>query len=223
MAIVLLLALSGAAFNSFAASGAGVRPAAEKSANWLILQFDLKKKTYDSVTAPETLGMVLKGLCDHPRDYKEANGPYVSEPVKAILSKIDDKGHVADIAMNEAEAIQWIITGLKATKNDKYAPVMEKLRNRVKELGKPEFPKFEPSHLTPTAVTPETMRNAIAAVLRAAEEGKKEIDVDGKPVKWAEILGDSIAKLQQPDGSFGPDIQTNALALVALNWCLKGL
>lgn len=222
--ISIMAILLSAAFGARAASGGGsVRPAAEKSANWLILQFDLKKKTYGSATAPEQMAMVLKGLCDHPRDYKEANGPYITEPVKYILSKIDDKGHVDGIAMNEAEAIQWIVTGLKATKNDKYAPVIERLRARVKELGKPEFPKFEASHLTPTAATPESMRNAVAAVLRAAEDGKKEIEVDGKPVKWAEVLGESVAKLQQPDGSFGADIQTNSLALVVLNLCLKGL
>jgi hypothetical protein len=220
---LIVTALLGVEFGAHAASGAAVRPAAEKSANWLILQFDLKKKTYDSVTAPEQLAMVLKGLCEHPRDYKEANGPYMTEPVKYILSKIDDKGHVDGIAMNEAEALQWSITGLKATKNDKYAPVMERMRARVKELGKPEFPKFEASHLTPMSVTPESMRNAIAAVLHAAEEGKKEIEVDGKPVKWGEVLGESVAKLQQPDGSFGPDIQTNAMALVVLDLCLKGL
>ena len=77
--------------------------------------------------------------------------------------------------------------------------------------------------MTPPAVAPDSMRNAIAAVLHAAEEGKKEIDVDGKPVKWAEVLGASVVKLQQADGSFGPDVQTNAMALVVLDLCVKGL
>ena len=212
------------ASSAHAGSAAGaIRGAAEKSANWLILQFDLKKGTFDSATAPEQMAMAIKALCDHPRDYKESNGPYISEPVKYILGKIDDKGHVDGALISEAEAIQWIVTGLKATKNDKYAPVIERLRGRVKELGKPDFPKFDASHLTPAAIAPDSMRNAIAAVLRAAEEDKKEIEVDGKQVKWAELLGASVAKLQQPDGSFGPDIQTNAMALVVLDLCLKGL
>ena len=95
------------------------------------------------------------------------------------------------------------------------------MRERVKELAKVEHPKFDPAHLQPTAATPESMRNAISAILKAGEEGKKEISVDGKPVKWAEVLGDSLAKLQQPDGSFAADLQTNAMALYALNLCVK--
>lgn len=217
-----LLALLFVVTNSSTAFDAGpVRKAVDKGGNWLVSQYDFKQKAYPATTAPEQVAMVVKALCDNPRDYKEASGPYMSEPVKYIVSKIDDKGKVSGVATNEAEAILWIITGLKATKNDAHKPVMEKLRERVKELGKPEFPKFDAAHLKPAAATPETMRNAIAAVLKAAEEGKKEIEVDGQPVKWAEVLGESIVKLQQPDGSIGPDVQTHAMALYALNLCIK--
>ena len=45
----------------------------------------------------------------------------------------------------------------------------------------------------------------------------------GQKVKWAAALGDALVKLQQPDGSFGADIQTNALALYALNLCYRAL
>ena len=198
-----------------------VRRAVEKGGNWLVGQYDPKTKSFGTTTAPDQLAMAVKALCDNPRDYKEANGPYISEPVKAILAKIDDKGNVSGTSGNPAEAALWVITGLKATQNDAYKPVIEKVRERVKELGKVEHPKFEPAHLQPTAATPESMRNAISAILKAGEEGKKEISVDGKPVKWAEVLGDSLAKLQQPDGSFAADLQTNAMALYALNLCVK--
>ena len=200
-----------------------VRRAVEKGGNWLVGQYDPKTKSFGTTTAPDQLAMAVKALCDNPRDYKEANGPYISEPVKAILAKIDDKGNVSGTSGNPAEAALWVITGLKATQNDAYKPVIEKVRERVKELGKVEHPKFEPAHLQPTAATPESMRNAISAILKAGEEGKKEISVDGKPVKWAEVLGDSLAKLQQPDGSFAADLQTNAMALYALNLCVKNL
>ena len=198
-----------------------VRRAVEKGGNWLVGQYDPKTKSFGTTTAPDQLAMAVKALCDNPRDYKEANGPYISEPVKAILAKIDDKGNVSGTSGNPAEAALWVITGLKATQNDAYKPVIEKVRERVKELGKVEHPKFEPAHLQPTAATPESMRNAISAILKAGEEGKKEISVDGKTVKWAEVLGDSLAKLQQPDGSFAADLQTNAMALYALNLCVK--
>lgn len=219
----LLTVLVISAFQSAAFEAGAVRSMIEKNANWLIGQYDFRTKTFGTATAPEQLAMVVKVLCDNPRDYKEANGPFISEPVKVMLSKVDESGHVSGMLTSEAEAALWIVTGLKATKNEKYAPVMEKLRARIKELGRPEFPKFDPAHLQPTVVTAESMRNAIAGVLQAGEEGKKEIEVDGKPVKWAEVLGESLAKLQQPDGSFGPDIQANAMALYILNLYFKTL
>ena len=91
------------------------------------------------------------------------------------------------------------------------------------ELGKPEYPKFEAAHLKPAAATPDAMRNAIAAVLRAAESNKKEIDVDGQPVKWAEVLGESLANLQQPDGSFAEDAQTHGDGAVRVESVREGI
>ena len=219
IAVTLVITGSARAFDS-----GPVRRAVEKGGNWLVAQYNAKTNSFGATAAaPEQLAMAIKALCDNPRDYKEANGPYISEPVKTILSKIDDKGHVSGSAANEAEAALWIITALKSTKNEAYKPIIEKLRERVKELGKTEHPKFEAAHLQPTVANPESMRNAIAAVLKAGEEGTKEITVDGKPVKWAEVLGESLARLQQPDGSFAADLQTNAMALYALNLCVKNL
>lgn len=200
-----------------------VKRAADIGGNWLIGQFDLKTRGFGSTTAPEHLAMSIKALSENPRDYKEANGPYFSEPVKVILSKIDVNGHVNGTVMNETEAILWIITGLKATKNDAYKATIDKLRTRIKELPKQEYPKFESAHLRPTSVTADSMRNALAAILKAGEEGKKEITIDGQPVKWAEVLGESLIKLQQPDGSFGADIPASAMALYALNLCYKNM
>lgn len=217
--LTLLLATSAA----FAIDAGAVKRADDKAAAWLIDQFVLKTKSFGNATAPEHLAMAIKGICDSSRDYKEASGPFVTEPVKSILARIDEKGSAKDIVLNEAEALGWIITGLKATGSDKYKDAIEKVRARMKAVGNPAFPKFEAAHLTPTTATPESMRFALAAVLKAAESGTKEIDVDGMPVKWAEVLGESLIKLQQPDGSFGPDIVTNALALCTLNWCYKSL
>ena len=105
-----------------------VRRAVEKGGNWLVGQYDPKTKSFGTTTAPDQLAMAVKALCDNPRDYKEANGPYISEPVKAILAKIDDKGNVSGTSGNPAEAALWVITGLKATQNDAYKPVIEKVR-----------------------------------------------------------------------------------------------
>ncbi len=216
-----LLTLASAILSAHAIEAGPIRRADDKCANWLIEQFNLKDKTFGTEKAPEYLAMAVKGICDSTRDYKEASGPFIAEPIKNILSKIDDTGSAKDIVLPEGEALGWIVTGLKATGNDKYTGIIEKVRARMKAAGKPDWPKFDASHLTPAAATPDSMRNAIAAVLKAGEAGTKEIDVDGKSVKWGEVLGESLVKLQKPDGSFAPDIATNALALCALNLCYK--
>src|SRR5579862_9730411 len=95
---LLFLAGSAMAFDS-----GPVRRAVEKGGNWLISQYDFKLKGYPGTTAPEQMGMVVKAICDNPRDYKEPSGPFITEPVKAMLSKIDDAGKVSGVAMNESE------------------------------------------------------------------------------------------------------------------------
>jgi hypothetical protein len=216
-ALALLACASG-----FAADPGGLRGASTRSSNWIIGQYDHKKAQFGTVAAPDQMAIVVKALCDSARDYKEANGPYISETVKKILAAVNEKGEVSGSAGSENESVLWIITALKSTNNEKYADVIAKLRARGTALGHPAWPAPAAAHLAPTADA-ASLKNALALALKAFEDGKKEIELDGKPVAWAGVLADNLLKLQQPDGSFGPDITTNALALITINTCFKSM
>src|SRR5258705_10725975 len=96
---------------AFAIDAGVVKRATDKCGNWLIEQFNLKESVYGTgpgSKTPEQNAMVIKALCDAPRDYKEASGPYITEPLKFILSKLNEDGSAKDIAIHEPEALQWI-------------------------------------------------------------------------------------------------------------------
>jgi hypothetical protein len=225
MKVALIVAVS----LSFAAAHAGdlgTRRAADRCANWLIGQYNVKEKVFASgpdAATPEEAAMVVKGICESPRDFKEANGPYITEPLKRMIASVNDKNELDGAKMAQAEALMWAVSALKATENPKYAKLIEKLRAHAKELPPPAVPELKLEHLSPVTADRETLRNALAAIHKFHETNQKELEVGGQKVKWAEVLGAALVKLQKPDGSFGADIQTNALALYALNLCYRAL
>lgn len=224
--VILTVALSLSSAPAFALDAGSLKRAADKSSNWLIEHFNLKDSTFGSgpsAQTPEQAAMVLKALCEAPRDYKEASGPFITQPLKLMLSKINADGSLQASTMQEHEALQWIISALKSTGNPKYGDTIESLRTRAKQATKPQLPEFDPSQLSPANAAAATIRNALFAAHMLFEKNQNEVMLDGKSVKWAEVLGASLLKLQQPNGAFGEDIQANAMALYALELCWKNL
>jgi hypothetical protein len=202
------------------------RKAAERCADWLIGKYNPKENVFGSgpdASAPEELAMVVKGLCESPRDCKEASGSYIAEPLKRVIASIDAKNELAGAKMAQAEALLWALSAFKVCGNPAYAPLIEKLRKHVKELPQPAVPELKLEHLSPASAGRETLRNALAAIHQFHGTNEKELAVNGQKVKWAEVLSSALVKLQEPDGSFGADIQTNALALYELNLCYRAL
>ena len=224
--VILAIALSLCSTSSFAVDAGSLKRAADKSSNWLIEQFNLKLSSFGSgpnAQSPEQSAMVLKALCEAPRDYKEASGPFITEPLKLLLSKINADGSLKDSTMQENEALQWIVSALKATGNPKYGDTIESLRARAKQAPKPQLPEFDPSQLSPENTDAANLRNALFAAHMLFEKNQNEVMLDGKSVKWSEVLGAALLKLQKPNGSFGDDIPAKAMALSALEWCWKNL
>ena len=166
-AVVLSLNLLGSAF---AADYGQVRRAADRCTNWLIGQYHVKEKVFgsgpDAATPEEAAAMVVKGICESPRDFKEANGPYITEPLKRMIASVNEKNELSGAKIAQSEALQWAtgVSALKATENPTYAPLIEKLRAHAKELPPPQVPELNASLLTPTTATRESMRNALSAI-----------------------------------------------------------
>jgi len=162
-------------------------------------------------------GMIVAALCHSPRDYKETNGPYISEPVKFLLAQVKEDGSVAP-----PEAAPWIIMALESAQNDKYKPVLEKLQFRTKHPATKTVVFSQASELS-AAATKEWLLGAIPKAEILVHDKTKEVSIEGKPVKWGSDVAEALMKLQQKNGSFGDDLQVNALALRLLTLCYKSI
>ncbi|MCZ7648842.1 MAG: terpene cyclase/mutase family protein [Planctomycetota bacterium] len=113
-----------------AADAGAVKSAADRGANWLIEQHDLKTGTYGNseiARQPGVVGMVLIALQSHHRRYSEPLGPFVSEPVKYLLKQQQEDGSIklkdgGFDTYNTSLALQ----ALAATRNEKYADAISK-------------------------------------------------------------------------------------------------
>lgn len=74
-----------------------VKRACDRAGNWLIDQHNLADGTFGkskSAKMPGVVAMVVQALCDHPRGYRETDGPYITRPVKYLLSCQQDNGAI---------------------------------------------------------------------------------------------------------------------------------
>ncbi len=213
------IALSAAAFQACAVEAKPVKTATDKLGNWIIEQYDASQKMYkgNKGTDADTVGMIVAALCHSPRDYKETNGPYISEPVKFLLAQVKEDGSVAP-----PEAAPWIIMALESAQNDKYKPVLEKLQFRTKHPATKTVVFSQASELS-AAATKEWLLGAIPKAEILVHDKTKEVSIEGKPVKWGSDVAEALMKLQQKNGSFGDDLQVNALALRLLTLCYKSI
>ena len=92
---VLVLALASPALSLEARA---IKSACDRSGNWLIDQHNLADGTFGkskSAKMPGVVAMVLQALCDHPRAYRESDGPYMTRPVKYLLDCQQENGAIA--------------------------------------------------------------------------------------------------------------------------------
>jgi len=177
-----------------------VKRATDKAGNWIVEQYDTKGrvfgKTPDS-TDIITTALVIKALCDSPRDYKEANGPFITEPVKFLLEQLNEDGTFKDASKNGTEAVAWVRSALESTHNEKYKPLTEKLK-ALKGGDTPLTAGIQPKYR-----------------LWIEEFAKVKEKAD------AEAFAEKMLALQQKDGSFDQNVHATAVALQSLTYAYK--
>jgi hypothetical protein len=203
-----------------------LKRALDRGGNWLIDQFDPKEKVFgkgDEAKDVVTVAMCVKALCDNPRFYNESNGPYISEPVKYILSQIGEDGKLK--GDRQAEDHAWVIAALKANGNEKHRTVMEKCEAAGCALsGSDNVAKLR----WDIALLRTNLGGApIETKESFARKGGRAEDNDalspGQLQARAEAEASELLKAQQKDGSFSGNIRTHAAYLMNLNRCYKGM
>ena len=190
---------------AWALEAGDVKKATDKVGNWLIEQYDVKEKAFKGEQGKDvkTVAMIIYALCKSPREYRETNGPFISEPVKFLISQMKEDGTFANPELNKTDAAVWVGVAFEATGNAKYKPLLEKMA-KVK-TAEPEKPNTE--------------LKANLLILQAAA-WDAEI---GERKDQAGEIAEKALKLRQKNGSFGEDLQANAMALDILTLCYKAL
>ncbi|HEY3321102.1 MAG TPA: hypothetical protein VGP72_11600 [Planctomycetota bacterium] len=179
-----------------------IKKACDKASNWLIEHYSVKDKAFLQDGKPvdlQTTAIIVTALCTHPRDYKETSGPFISEPVKALVAQGEKAGR--------AER-DWIGLALKSTQNEKYADYY------TQWITSPPTSGDFTANVAVTADRPVLLKQFRNARVLA-------VSADNKPL--CAQLAENVIALQQKNGSFGEDLQVNALAIGILNCCYKAL
>jgi hypothetical protein len=218
-----MLMLSGSVLAASAPVKDLAKRAVDRTANWIIDHYDAKERVYgkgDAAKDPAAVAIVITALCEQRRDYKEANGPYISDPVKLLTEKVKDDGSV-DGAKDAGFAARVVAEALESTKNEKYKDMAAKLR--AKAAAPPAFTFTKQAELASIELKPENLVAVIGQVRALAKAGTKDLTVDGQSVKWAEAITEGLLKKEQKNGSYTGDVHTDALVLQLLNVCYKML
>ncbi|MFH0940146.1 MAG: hypothetical protein V1899_12830 [Planctomycetota bacterium] len=179
-----------------------LKTATDRLGSRIVEQYDVKEKAYKGELGRDvkTVAIIVTALCNSPRHYREANGPYLSEPVKFLVAQVSG-GNDKSLSL---ETMAWIKLALAATKNEKYEAVL-------KRLPEAKLPDLQIKVETPTA-DQEVLTALLYAWYSKTIEKKDATD-----------MAESLMKLQQKNGSISDNIQVNALALELLNLCYSVL
>jgi hypothetical protein len=220
--------------NAYALEASQVKRALDRGGNWLIEQYDSKEKVFGKGEQAKdlvTVGMCVAALCDNPRDYKETSGPFISEPVKYILSQIGDDGKLKGVDAGKAQPYIWVAEALIATRNGAYDTAIEKCRQvgRGSVASKADTPeianlKWEIEFLRSQLELipgPKPSVERVDAMIDGSPAGAEKRKVQQK--EQAEARATELLKLQQKNGSFSEDVKAHAACLIELNRCYKAL
>ena len=219
--------------SAFAIEAKDLKRALDGGGNWLIEQFDLKEKVFgkgERAKDVTTVAMCVKALCDNPRDYKETSGPFISEPVKYILSQIGEDGKLKGANAADVVADAWVIAALEATMNETYAGIVAKCL-----VAMPAGSGARQDEQARLKLDVATLRVQLAAQSALPKEVRAALpkwqtnivvynnDKEARKRERYEATAVAILKVQQKSGAFSEDIKVHAACLIELNGCYKAL
>ena len=79
-------------------------------------------------------GLALRAYLESPRKYTEADGPFITKPIKFILSQVKPDGSITEAPKDANYNTAVAITALKATNNPAYAKIISDGQNYLKGI-----------------------------------------------------------------------------------------
>ncbi|MCY3021639.1 MAG: hypothetical protein NTW87_21710 [Planctomycetota bacterium] len=206
--------------------------AADGLAAWLITQYDTERNAFGAAkegAGIACLSMVVRALCDSQRRYRKASGRFIAEPLKRIVSQVAPDGLVngtksledyVDVALALRSAGDPDLARVARTVDERLTCLLNAIGFADEDEETVSLSYWEIEHacgeleLNPTQLA--RLRDCLEAVKR--DKRKRVWIRRGRP-PWALLLAEALLKRRLGDGTFGGDVQANALALQILNVC----
>ncbi len=185
-----------------------VKRACDGAANWLIEQHDLKTGLFGKgkhAAQPGLVAIVVKALCDSPRKYREALGPFVSEPVQYLLKHQQKDGSVLlnDDKGRGTYNTALAILALEATRNPKHAKAIAQARAYLRTCQAADGGFSYGGGKHPTGDLSNTWL-AVAALHAAGATKENEADVFKKAAAFVRTCQDHPETNPDPKAKKGP-------------------
>jgi len=133
-------------------------------------------------------GLALRAFLESPRKYVEADGPFITKPIKFILSQVKPNGAISETVQNTNYNTAVAITVLKATNNPAYAEVINNGQKFITGEQLDEKKEYLPGHQYYGGMgyggdeRPDLSNQYIAV------EALKNTDLDPKDPVWQKAL-----------------------------------
>jgi len=183
----------------------------------LVEQYDLKGKGFGSAEQQKDLeltAIIVAGLCGSPREYRESHGPFISEPIKFIVASFNEDGSPKGSPKDEASAAAWSAKALKASENEKYHGLVEKIHARLKRPAAPASFEADAQKFAKFTTLPPAEQASVVTVLGHAlkDNAKTEVTIDGAKIGLGQLVLDTLDKVENKTGKVSDDLRVNALA-----------
>lgn len=90
--------------------------------------------------------LALRAFLESPRQYNEADGPFITRPIAFLLSHVKEDGSISETINNRNYNTAVSITALKATGNPAYDKTIQNGQNFLRGLQLNEKTGFAPEH-----------------------------------------------------------------------------
>lgn len=213
---------------SHAIEAGAFKPVTDRMGRWLVERYDIKAKGYGTAEQQkdvELAAMIVAALCGSPREYREGHGPFITEPIKLIVSQLNEDGSLKAPAKDEVGTLAWAAKALKSSENEKYAPLVEKIHARLKHPEAPTNLEAEAQKFAKLETLAPADQAAVLTSIGHALKGsaKTEVTVDGQKILLGQLVLNTLDKLENKTGKVSDDLRVDALAYNLANAVYKAM
>lgn len=147
LSVLLLMSLSPFSAHAESSMNAELKEKA-KQATDLGMHFLRDKQAEDGSWSKSVgiTGLALRAFLESPRKYVEADGPFITKPIKYLLSQVKPDGSISETIQNVSYNTAIAITALKAANNPAYDTVIANGQKYLKGIQLDDSKQYPKDH-----------------------------------------------------------------------------